>query len=44
MEILNTLNTVKNMLKGCIIQNVIKLLAEKHTEGLHEGCDNSVWQ
>jgi len=44
MEILNTLNSVKNILKQCIIQNfipinVIKLLAEKHTEGLHEECD-----
>ena len=44
MEILNILNSVENMLKQCIIQNfipinVIKLLAEKHTEGLYEECD-----
>jgi hypothetical protein len=44
MKILNNLNSVKNMLKKCIIQNFIpinvtKLLAEKHTEGLYEGCD-----
>jgi hypothetical protein len=44
MEILNTLNSVKNIHKQCIIQNfittnVIKPLAEKHTEGLYEECD-----
>lgn len=44
MEIQNMLNSVKNMLKQHIIQNfipinVIKLLTEKHTEGLYEECD-----
>ena len=44
MEILNILYSVKNMLKQCIIQNftpinVIKLLVEKHTEGIYEECD-----
>lgn len=40
MEILNALNSEKHA-KGCVIQTVV-LLAEKHTEGLFEGCGNSV--
>jgi hypothetical protein len=44
MEILNTLNSMKIILKQSIIQNFIpinvtKLLAEKYTEGLYEECD-----
>jgi hypothetical protein len=44
IEILNTLNSVKKMLKQHIIQNFIpinvtKQLAEKPIEGLYEECD-----